>query len=152
MASAGVCAILALSAPAANGADRESFIPDDGHVGAFEQGQDCSVYRAVARKAKLQRQDLIRRIDEEKEILKSRYDVLQTCAQNKGKSQNGPQMDSSVMAELCPSDYQSWIAPLYRLRMLREDVEQSKQDLDSVGELIGDYCKKLPEQTINGEF
>lgn len=153
IAIGGVCVWLALAAsPLWGQGNEESWIPSSGQFEALEKGQDCSVYRAVARKAKLSRQDLERRIQEEKDILRARYDAVQTCARSKLKGQSPSQLDDSVVAELCPSDYRAWIAPVYRLKMLQQDVDQTNRDLESIGGLVADYCKRLPRETLNGEF
>jgi hypothetical protein len=125
---------------AAGDLNRARWAPTEESYQAENRGKDCTVYRSLAEKAKIEVVKNRGYLSSQIRALKTRRIELEDCAEQKGAKSP----DETSLAELCPEAYDDWLSPSYRLQMIREDLGQAKEALENFNEQIRSQCGRLP--------
>ena len=132
----------------------ENWIPGAENYLALEQGRDCAIYRRLAREAQSDLQVRNHLFSGHVQLLKQKRDELERCAKGKGIGSVGGVGAGGLnfeqrLAEVCPTAYEEWLNPGYRLEMDREDIRSAKHNLELAKEVILHRCGPLPLQVTS---
>lgn len=119
----------------------QDFTPTAEHYEAARQGRDCAVYRHLVAEANQKIASLTRTQRASETRLREARARLVTCARAKG-ARGGE--NEVLLAELCPSLYEDWLRPSYRLKMLEQDLSEARLSVRLVGAELDRSCPSLP--------
>ncbi len=115
-------------------------VPTLRHYAAMEKATSCGSYRRIAAGARLEIENNKRIMKAVRELLKTRRNELEMCARAKGFKAVQTEEQDEALAEACGTAYQAWLAPGYRLEMLREDVHATSDSLRLLTTVLDTQC------------
>jgi len=110
------------------------------------KAKDCSVYRAVAKDARLDIQETERLRDKNLSTLRRARTALEECGKIRGIPQAPVTVREQLLAELCSEQYDAWLSPGYQIQVVEEDLFTDRRSLVSTQAHISKNCPTLPTQ------
>lgn len=129
----------------------EPWMPEATHYAASAQGRDCGSLRYIAVQAQRKIAEIERLVEAQVEELKNRRRILEACAISKGLRPTTDE-DETIIAEMCPAAYESWLSPSYRVHMFREDIRSAGEALSGVRTNLKNRCGALPGGVMQANY
>jgi hypothetical protein len=118
-------------------------IPKYRHYAARERADNCGTYRSVQANALAEVENNKRIINDVVELLKQRRAELENCARAKGFKVVQTEEQDEMLASVCYEAYEAWLAPGYRLEMLKQDNQETRKSLKLLNAVVDNQCAEM---------
>jgi hypothetical protein len=130
-------------------ADSGNWMPTANHYEAAMQGKNCAIIRLLEVRLKERVDETRKLLVFQKDALQKRRADLEDCGKTKGIT---PESDETVLAEVCPDAYDSWLEPSYRFHLLSQDLEETQTSLLHAKNHLRDGCSPLPKKAFEPDL
>lgn len=124
----------------------DPILPSVRHFHAASQKQECSVYQAIVGKLKRELSEKKNILGEIKADLTNRRMDLEKCAILNGLVNRADEKDEISLALVCAKQYDHWLAPGYRVAMVRQEVDELNEGIETA---MDHLLLKCPRRSFN---
>ncbi len=127
----------------------ESWVPTQYTVSAYSAAERCQTFRIAEKQVNEQISEVTAQLGTEQAEAKRTRSELEDCGKQRGIGRLRAPVDETLLAELCADEYEAWLAPGMRVRVLRRELADVKGTHKQVTGALQWRCGAIPEQAKN---